>query len=317
MTDPVVLLGTQSNGETLPVQVDAFGRLVAEGLQGPKGEDGAQGPAGGAFPLPPDPYEGAFLGWLNGGLSWIGTPPVPIPENVFGPITDWNPVDNLVTVEGSIPESVGSGVTIFQCNADGTYYTQDANVSAEWTTESDIRWDGAAQDNMSPSLMFDGTTTPMFVTTEGVNGRYIHITFPGAGVPISVSLRVYGTYRTGQTFYVNDQLCTSTGVAHPGTGWQTITGWSGPNIQSFKTNSPKNNALEIGAIAIDSKILLDQSKSLSMRISTIFGNQILGIPNRNSNFIVGKYLAVPEQRVARWVLRGVDPTTDIDLLRNT
>ena len=68
MTDPVILLGTQSNGETLPVQVDGFGRLVAEGLQGPKGEDGDQGPPGepgkdgGAFPLPPDPYEGALLG---------------------------------------------------------------------------------------------------------------------------------------------------------------------------------------------------------------------------------------------------------------
>ena len=34
MTDPVVLYGTQSNGETLPVQVDDTGRLVAEGLQG-------------------------------------------------------------------------------------------------------------------------------------------------------------------------------------------------------------------------------------------------------------------------------------------
>jgi len=35
MTNPVILLGTQSNGETLPVQVDEFGRLVAEGLVPP------------------------------------------------------------------------------------------------------------------------------------------------------------------------------------------------------------------------------------------------------------------------------------------
>jgi hypothetical protein len=32
MTNPVILLGTQSNGETLPVQVDATGRRVANGL---------------------------------------------------------------------------------------------------------------------------------------------------------------------------------------------------------------------------------------------------------------------------------------------
>jgi len=46
MTNPVILLGTQSNGETLPVQVDATGRLVAEGLLGPEGPQGPQGPEG-------------------------------------------------------------------------------------------------------------------------------------------------------------------------------------------------------------------------------------------------------------------------------
>ena len=56
MSNPVVLYGTQSNGETLPVQVDEFGRLVAEGLQGPPGaegppgSDGENGQNGGSFP---------------------------------------------------------------------------------------------------------------------------------------------------------------------------------------------------------------------------------------------------------------------------
>ena len=81
MTNPVTLYGTQSNGETLPVQVDEFGRLVAEGLQGIEGPPGPEGPPGddgGAFPLPPDPYEGALLGWSNDELAWVdggGTPP--------------------------------------------------------------------------------------------------------------------------------------------------------------------------------------------------------------------------------------------------
>ena len=46
MTNPVILLGTQSNGETLPVQVDDTGRLVAEGLQGPPGDPGQPGQPG-------------------------------------------------------------------------------------------------------------------------------------------------------------------------------------------------------------------------------------------------------------------------------
>ena len=106
-----ILFGTQSNGETLPVLVDQFGNLLAKGIEGQQGPQGPPGPDGGSFPLPPDPYEGAFLGWLNNGLAWIGTPPVPIPEGVFGPIIGWNSSVGL-TVAGEIPSQVAQGVRI-------------------------------------------------------------------------------------------------------------------------------------------------------------------------------------------------------------
>ena len=41
-----ILYGTQSNGETLPVQVNSFGQLVAQGLPGEKGDKGDPGPPG-------------------------------------------------------------------------------------------------------------------------------------------------------------------------------------------------------------------------------------------------------------------------------
>ena len=41
-----ILYGTQSNGETLPVQVNETGQLVARGLQGEKGEKGDKGEQG-------------------------------------------------------------------------------------------------------------------------------------------------------------------------------------------------------------------------------------------------------------------------------
>ena len=41
-----ILYGTQSNGETLPVQVNAYGQLVAQGLDGAKGEKGDKGDQG-------------------------------------------------------------------------------------------------------------------------------------------------------------------------------------------------------------------------------------------------------------------------------
>ena len=74
MTDPVVLLGTQSNGETLPVQVNEFGQLVAEGLPGPDGPPGPPGPPG-EIDLPPDPQDGQLLGWEDGQLAWVDPSP--------------------------------------------------------------------------------------------------------------------------------------------------------------------------------------------------------------------------------------------------
>jgi hypothetical protein len=66
------------DGTVIPVQVDAQGRLVAEGLQGPpgpqglpgeKGDKGDPGPSGGLV-LPLHPVPGAALVWSAGELAW-------------------------------------------------------------------------------------------------------------------------------------------------------------------------------------------------------------------------------------------------------
>ena len=90
MTDPVILLGTQSNGETLPVQVDATGRLVAEGLQGEQGEQGPKGDTGDTGPPGPQgegvptPYgdEGQVLTIVNGTPTWAD-PVAPDPPIIW------------------------------------------------------------------------------------------------------------------------------------------------------------------------------------------------------------------------------------------
>lgn len=142
MTNPVILLGTQSNGETLPVQVDATGRLVAEGLQGAEGPQGPQGPEGPEGPagsdgisLPPDPFEGALLGWENGQLSWLGTPPVPLPQGVFGPIISWDPM-GILKVAGGIPSGVVNSVYLHELdtNFQPVPINPDWNVSRTWSS---------------------------------------------------------------------------------------------------------------------------------------------------------------------------------------
>jgi hypothetical protein len=95
----VVLLGTTSSGETLPVLVDQFGNLLAKGIEGPPGSEGPQGPEGpqGDPGLQgegvPQPYgdENDVL-QINGGVPvWqpLFTPEPPI----LGPYASWENVE--------------------------------------------------------------------------------------------------------------------------------------------------------------------------------------------------------------------------------
>ena len=76
-----ILYGTTAAGDSLPVEVNEFGQLVAQGLQGSEGPPGPPG----IGQLPPDPFEGALLGWEDGALAWVGGG-VPVPPGTFGPI---------------------------------------------------------------------------------------------------------------------------------------------------------------------------------------------------------------------------------------
>lgn len=102
MTNPVVLFGTQSNGETLPVQVDATGRLVAEGLQGQQGEQGEPGPPG--LPqLPSGEFEGAVLGWVDGALAWLEPSGLPQPLGIEGQIIQMHNEEAIWVTAPEVP----------------------------------------------------------------------------------------------------------------------------------------------------------------------------------------------------------------------
>lgn len=130
MTNPVVLLGTQSNGETLPVQVDATGRLVAEGLEGPPGEkgdaftyedftaeqlEGLQGPPGPSGPDDLKPYgpENSYLIIQNGKPTWVADGSEPAPPG---------PVDPVMLIDKR--DEPVSGVTDLGAYADSGFYLE-------------------------------------------------------------------------------------------------------------------------------------------------------------------------------------------------
>ena len=317
MTNPVILLGTQSNGETLPVQVNALGQLVAEGLPGTDGAPGAQGPEGPEGPegpqgpqgepgesveLPPDPYEGALLGWLNGELSWVGTPPVPIPEGVFGPITDYVSENGYIEVHGSIPDTVGSGVYIYQCNERGTFFTAGWNVSAVWSA-------GVGTENI-----FDGDFDTYLLITS----------FPRTVTEVSFIINSSVEILSNDGVYVTTAIINGVECPVPYDGgspiiWRScdLSGLSLPvTVTSFLIDygGGSNN---YHGIKVDGKPLVDTDKSLGMRVNQVLGNAVIGVATADVDFTVGAYLRVPEQRVAPWVLYGNDPTSLIDHLRSS
>lgn len=111
-----ILYGTQSNGETLPVLVDQFGNLIAKGIEGPPGE----------IDLPPDPYEGALLGWKNGELAWVGSSII-LPEGTYGPFT-YSYDEALLRVPQS--PSLVNDQQVYMSDADGNVISYQIQTSA-------------------------------------------------------------------------------------------------------------------------------------------------------------------------------------------
>ena len=317
MTNPVILLGTQSNGETLPVQVDAFGRLVAEGLPGPEGPAGPPG----IGQLPPDPYEGALLGWLNGELAWL-TNPVPIPEGVFGPIAAYD--NGLVTIQGGIPADVGNGVYLDQVDREGNITWSGINSSKIW---SDGIWNTSTNDPDAVTdrkAMFDGDSNT-YPNAAGINNPgWIQYTFnPGLTVN---ELQILGD--TGSdtfcTFFIevlgrNGWEPLSTGL---GDGWHDATAQCAGALESIRWGtsggidsgrSPSNAR----GIKVNGEELRDPDEVPQFRVNQVLGDQLIGSASENIPLTVGNYLRIPPQSVAGWLLSEVDPTSLIDHLRSS
>lgn len=318
-----ILYGTQSNGETLPVLVDQFGNLLAKGIEGQQGPEGPPGPDGGSFPLPPDPYEGAFLGWLNNGLAWIGTPPVPIPEGVFGPITAWNSSVGL-TVEGEIPSQIAQGVRVYQCNQDGSIFVDGWNTTKLWS--SSVR-------NSRPTdpaeLGFDGNSTTCTVTGDS-NPNTIYWDGLITGVEsLEIQVREAGIGDYDTTFTVSGDGLVTTEIQGTAafTSMQSIPVTSA-RVENIVVANTAGIDLQSGIcqIQVNGSLLVDSgdyptAPNLNFFVQSVSGQNLVGTPNRTLDFSIGKYLRVPEQNVARWLYDGnlnkVITTSGIDISRLT
>ena len=315
MTEPVILLGTQSNGETLPVQVNSFGQLVAEGLQGPPGPEGPPGPGG---ELPPDPYEGALLGWLNGGLAWIGSPPIPIPPGSFGPITSWDANTGLVGIEGPIPDTIGAGVYLIQIDESGIPFCEDWIQSAEWAnnvTATTQQYEDSIDRLFNPEVDINSASNQYFTAAPGT---YSTLTFSPpidqnlVGEPIQ-SIKVAVTGKAGPERLTINGTEISSGYNDSSFTWLSVNSIQLTEMQV--RSNPGSYNIAIGGIEVNGRRLVTPGYPLTYRVNQVLGDQILGNITGPFNLTVGKLLQVFEQRVAPWVLYGNDPTSLIDYLR--
>ena len=317
MTDPVILLGTQSNGETLPVQVDGFGRLVAEGLQGPEGPEGPPG----IGQLPSDPYEGALLGWLNGELAWVSGGIVPIPEGTFGPIASWDPQNGVLVVDGEIPATISNGTYLYQVDNKGNLVSPGKNVEQDW--QSFVS--GPYASSHPPSHAFDGdmTTYCCAQNSGGVMTAQITGLTPNAEVMVDT----YENNSGGGNQPSNDAYIDINGTRYVASTQSGVYQRTGNVTADGRLNltwtQTKNGGsggylfVCIHRVSVSNVPLIDPDLALSFRVNQKAGNMLLGNANNGNQFIPGLYLKAPAQQVATWVYLGVDPTSRIDDLRSS
>ena len=123
-----ILFGTQADGETLPVQVNEFGQLVAQGIDGAPGQPGPPGPPG-VGQLPPDPFEGAVLGWEDGALAWLGGSGT-LPAGTYGP---YSYADGVLVVNQTPGLVNGQQVYMSDITGNRAYYTPQSSAIIDVT----------------------------------------------------------------------------------------------------------------------------------------------------------------------------------------
>jgi hypothetical protein len=156
---------------------------------------------------------------------------------------------NTASTLGKDTSPNGNNWTPNNFSVDGVIRNYSSNV----TTVATSVYSG------TPATMFNGGTSIYYGVTSSSGNSSISIDLTGKSVSVSSSIRVYASFRTGQVWQINGSTVSSSGVTHPNTGWQTLSGWSAGAITSFSNSVPSGNANEIYAIEIDGVILTNNT----------------------------------------------------------
>jgi len=306
----VVWQGITEGGTAVPVKVTEDGEVISKGIageQGPPGEDGKdgqQGPPGqDGQPGPPgtpgvqwpaDPFEGAFLVWLNGQPTWYAEQPVPQPETVIGPILTVNSDDSF-TVADSIDEQIFyQGRQLYVSDAGGEILSAAWNQTKMWSEDLSDEY------QLEKYKAFDGNIHNGAQSAESAGT----LTWtPSGGLAYSSLVRAYTSYLTygGETaaFRFNGGGSVVTDVE----GWYTLA--SGPGIINSISHSYSAtyrggfNAIEVDGLQLVDSNFTPGPKG-SGQVSAVFNNSVL-LSRINGSIQVGDYLFAPETQMAAWL----------------
>jgi len=319
-----ILQGTMQDGTLIPVQADSQGRLVCEGLQGAEGPAGPAGPAGppGAdLSYPPDPYEGAFLMYLNGQPTWGGAePPIVLPVGTIGSITQIEGTD-IFTVESSIDSEifyVGRDVFASDANGVGISPNPGLDQTQKW---SGLLTTGASQNSPittgQPAEMFNGvgtsgwcirmsnsnatttTATQVFDTPIGVSTEPMNLTVYRDGDYGNFGSAVAKVWVNGTLVFSSNALSAQTEVVSiPGAEVPISSIQIGLDFTDTSVYKP-DRGFGIAQITMNGKVLVD-GPAASGRVSYASDHQIV-LSRVAGAWAVGQYITAAPASMARWL----------------
>ena len=309
-----ILFGTTAEGDTLPVEVNEFGQLIAEGLTGAEGPPGPPG----VGQLPADPYEGAVLGWKDGALSWLGRV-VPLPKGTYGPITNYE--NGILTVQDEV--TLPYQAEIYLSDEEGNPYSfspvsspivsiagrvltlsNDLNLadfrvgdvvqeSTDWNQTEEFSDGIVTGAPYRPwTNLFDGSlTTGVFTYT----GSQTTLKLPSP-VPWAYKIEVYAL-RYGGSLFINGSNVTAslTGIGSD-PEWFDITSTVGASgvIDNLGVSDDSGNYLQLMGVRLDGKLLVDASVTdPNISVITFIDSSVPSITTDVGTWAVGEVVTGP------------------------
>ena len=330
----VVWQGITEGGTAVPVQITEEGKVVAIGEEGPEGPPGADGKDGkdSDVPGPPgppgtpgvqwpsNPFEGAFLMYLDGVVQWA-TPqePIPVPQDWIGPITAISNDNSVLEFANNLnPEQFLNMQNVYACNEFGQDATRPGKIYGDWMAGTSIgpERDGDKFDGTPWNIFVDDTGSAWTVQLDvpgglggmhgyylyglnlsqlgdGIYGVYSQIDWSGDG-PVST----HGTwnYAGKEIAWWNDR--TNGGIVLRTENLVGVN--SNMTLKTVANMYPQSyGSVKIRQISFNGDYLI-QGKAAEGVVSQIVNNAVV-LRSTNGGFEVGDYVRTSDTQYARWL----------------